>query len=524
MKKRLLALALSLSLALGLCAPALATAEMHFVDVPTSHWAFDPIERAYSEGVMMGTGGDAAQHNGKFSPSDTLTAAQFAVILTRAFYPDKVNAQTTLDPWYAPAVAVGKEVGLFTNVSVKWDDPASINKPINRYNMAAMVNNILLDKGVPSLSSGKIWETSLGIPDYEDDAAFAYRVNMATVVYYGIITGTDSKGTFSGDQFVSRAQAATIYCRLADVLANNGATVTPSNPTETTKPSEPSNTTNPNETTEPSETTKPSGSSGAVGTISDETVTLSLSTHKPTTDYWSSAPADVKAITDKDMFNSAVQTYKDHNLIATEGTITRGTNYNYNYACYAADANATNQRMIESALNVMGYGYDGYGRRSGLSNADSPNVGIIRYNRNATEGAKYDTEFAPIFAKFSSGMSDKEKVSIMIDAMVDRFSYGDDEFTWLNGKTVGECKSYANSFQAICSAAGIPCIYYGADEVNHAWNLVYIDSTWYYVDVSGDPDPTFKLESEMRGNGVYSVITEDADYIKVAKAIIEAAC
>ena len=171
----------------------------------------------------------------------------------------------------------------------------------------------------------------------------------------------------------------------------------------------------------------------------------------------------------------------------------------------------------------MGYGYDGFGRRSGLSNADSSAVGIIRYNRNASEGSKYDAEFAPIFAHFTTGMSDHDKVEVMIKAMCDRFSYGDGSFNWLNGKMIGECKSYANAFTAICSAADIPVIYFGADEVNHAWNLVYISGDWYYVDVSGDPSPTFVLESEMAGKGVYDVITEDPDYIRVAKAIIEAA-
>lgn len=514
-KKNLLCMLLAIVMVISVFVPLSAT-EGHFTDVTGDHWAFDSIERAYSEGVVKGTGGNADAHTGTFSPSDTLSAAQFVVILTRAFYPENVEAQIAAgnnDPWYAAAVAVGDEVGLFSNTTVKWTDAASIGQSINRYNMAAMVDNILRNKGIKTLSDGQIYETSLKIPDYETEDAFSFRMNMATVVYYSIITGTDSKGTFSGNEFVSRAQAATIYCRLADALKTNGVSVTPSTPTENpTTPTEPETPTTPD---------KPSGTSGAVGTISNETVTLSLSTHKCPTDYWSNAPADVRAITDQDMFNAAVQTMKDHEMIATKGTIARGNNLNYNYACFESDNNASNQRIIESALQVMGYGYAGYGRRSSLSNADATDVGVIRYNRNASEGAKYDAEFAPIFAKFGSSANDHDKVQIIIDAMCDRFSYGDGSFDWLNGKFVGECKSYANAFTAICSAADIPVIYFGADSVNHAWNLVNIDGDWYYVDVSSDPSPTFVLESEMAGKGVYDIITEDPDYIKVAKAIIE---
>ena len=95
MKKRILSLFLALVLLLSLSVSAFAAAPAaasHFTDVPTTHWAYANIERAYSDGVMAGTGGNAAKYTGVFSPSGTLTEAQFVTIMTRGFFPSELEA------------------------------------------------------------------------------------------------------------------------------------------------------------------------------------------------------------------------------------------------------------------------------------------------------------------------------------------------------------------------------------------------------------------------------------------------
>ena len=95
MKKRMISLILSLTLLLSLSVPTFAaapTTQPHFTDVPTSHWAYTQIERAYSDGVIAGTAGNAANYTGVFSPSGTLTEAQFVTIMTRAFFNDELEA------------------------------------------------------------------------------------------------------------------------------------------------------------------------------------------------------------------------------------------------------------------------------------------------------------------------------------------------------------------------------------------------------------------------------------------------
>ncbi len=59
----------------------------------------------------------------------------------------------------------------------------------------------------------------------------------------------------------------------------------------------------------------------------------------------------------------------------------------------------------------------------------------------------------------------------------------------------GVCESYAESFQTLCNAVGIPCTRISND--NHAWNAVKIGGKWYQCDVTfddpvgGDPDDAY---------------------------------
>lgn len=58
------------------------------------------------------------------------------------------------------------------------------------------------------------------------------------VVSADIITGVDSKGTFNGNGYMTRGQAAVVLCRMYDVFSGTGVT-TPTDPTEPTNPTTP---------------------------------------------------------------------------------------------------------------------------------------------------------------------------------------------------------------------------------------------------------------------------------------------
>lgn len=65
-----------------------------FSDVPKDFWGYTYIEQAAEKGWVKGMGG------GKFEPNGQVTYAQFATMLTQAFFKDEVDAYGVTNPWY----------------------------------------------------------------------------------------------------------------------------------------------------------------------------------------------------------------------------------------------------------------------------------------------------------------------------------------------------------------------------------------------------------------------------------------
>lgn len=99
--KKAVSFLLSLLLALSLAVPALAASS--YTDVPDDAWYNEAAAGLLERGVMNGTG------NGRFSPEDTFTRAQLAVVLYRMADSPAVNGAdsfTDTEPgtWYSDAV------------------------------------------------------------------------------------------------------------------------------------------------------------------------------------------------------------------------------------------------------------------------------------------------------------------------------------------------------------------------------------------------------------------------------------
>ena len=465
MKKRMISLILSLTLLLSLSAPALAAApaaKPHFTDVPTSHWAYTQIERAYSDGVIAGTAGNAANYTGVFSPSGTLTEAQFVTIMTRAFFNDELEAAKKAvgsnAKWYAAAQKVAEDMHLLTFVQGKMD------APITRYDMAAIMTNIMDAKefsGRPGLAETEA--TFDKIADFKS-IPNSYQISVASVFAMGLIAGTDSKGTFSGASYMNRAQAAVVYGRMKDAFLNYNGSSNPSTPTTPTKPSTPS--------------TPSGGESGVVGTVSSSPVTLSYATHKPTVDFWSKQSDTVKNATDKDAFNAAVNTMINSEIIAENSSGTR-TNPNFNYAVFAEGSTNSKMNTVTTALSST-YAYD---CKFSIEKVD----GCYVYNAYSFN----DKDVAAVSeatSKFTSSMSDKEKIKICVDLITKKFNYGEGQggFSWSGGGTTGICDDFAIATHTILGIAGIPTIKMSGDVSNgaHTWNQAYADGEWIIVDAT----------------------------------------
>jgi len=216
-----------MALCVGLMPPALASGTS-FNDVPANHWACAAVEAANAGGVMTGTG------NRQFSPDKELTVAEFATILTRAFYANEVAASTAAGEWYA------KYMDVFNKHELVGSDTRfyTADRQMDRVSMATIMRFVLLDKGIEDPSAAELDATMAKMVD-EDLNLFSDDFLKGILVCYnrGLLTGVDKKGTFDPHGTVTRSQTAAIYIRLRDYLKNSGTTI-PSAPVETPKPVE----------------------------------------------------------------------------------------------------------------------------------------------------------------------------------------------------------------------------------------------------------------------------------------------
>ena len=510
MKKRMISLILSLTLLLSLSVPTFAvapTTQPHFTDVPTSHWAYTQIERACSDGVIAGTAGNAANYTGVFSPSGTLTEAQFVTIMTRAFFNEELEAAKKAvgsnAKWYAAAQKVAEDQHLLTFVQGKMD------APITRYDMAAIMTNIMSAKEFPSRPDvTEIEETYNKIADFKS-IPNSYQVSVASVFAMGLIAGTDSKGTFSGASYMNRAQAAIVYGRMKDAFLNAGDGST------TTKP----DTTEPTPTPTPSTPTGGDGKSSIVGTTSSQPVTLSYATHKPVDDYWSNQSEAVKAATDKDAFNAAVNTLIHVEEISKNSSLWK-INPNFNYAVYAENSTTDEMKNTTAAFGSI----FAYGSRLCATKAN----GVYVCNAYSMS----DKEIAAVAEatnKFTAGMSDKEKIKICVDLITQKLSYDANGggFSWTRGGTAGVCDDFSIATRTILGVAGIPVFSLTGDVSNgpHAWNMAYADGEWVIVDATaaefGYPQCMSMSEHEKLYGYSHSLNT--GIYTQIKQALIETA-
>ena len=474
-----------------------------FTDVPKSHWAYTFVEQAAEKGWVTGVGG------GKFMPDGQVTYAQLVTMLGQAFFKSDVDSYTGVtNPWYAKFCNVANQNGLFngTNAQNHVLDERYVGVAVNRYEMAQMLYNVMKAKGLNVTADQNAAKASTA--DWNSIPS-KYRDAVAVCKAAGVINGTDGNGTFGGNGLMTRAQACVVLIQLDKYIANGGSSG--------------------NQGGQGNQPQDPNVNYGPVGTMSDFKVTLSLDTHKPIHDYWSQQSAEIRNLTDKDAFNAAVQTMKDAELILTKGEFgttrnDRGVNIYYNYAM--ADLTTDKAKVVgQAANNVRGYAYGNYGYGVGRDTR-----GFFKLNKD-TDADQLAEVFEPIFSKFSSNATDKQKVDICMQELVNRFDYktGTSGFTWLNGNTEGNCESYARAVSQILAAAGIPNMQVAGDTKfgPHAWVQAYIDGQWMVVDgtlaesngVGAKGVRSFAEYEQVAGA---SNLANNTDEIKVARALVEA--
>ena len=131
---------------------------------------------------------------------------------------------------------------------------------------------------------------------------------------------------------------------------------------------------------------------------------------------------------------------------------------------------------------------------------------VLSNEMTVSETEKYfsqiDKKISDILALVSDDMPDEKKALIIHDYLVYESAYDYDNYLagtlpqdsyrsgglLMNG--IGVCQAYAYAFTYLMDKVDIECYVTSSDEMNHAWNIVKIEGSYYHVDCTWD-DPVY---------------------------------
>lgn len=187
-----------------------------FSDVPSNHTFHDAIASCANQGITSGYA------DGTFKPGNTVTNAQFIVMLSRAFCSDNIGQNTGNNPWWYPNWKAMSDAGYVKNndhFSTLDAMTAYANKGITRYDMADLMVSIMLQKHALNVSSAESNAAEAKIADYNtipSDYTYAVRQVFAA----GLITGY-ADGKFNGNATMTRGAGAAVIYRMQNHMGEN---------------------------------------------------------------------------------------------------------------------------------------------------------------------------------------------------------------------------------------------------------------------------------------------------------------
>lgn len=215
--KRAISFLAAFVLCLGLMTPVSAE---EFSDVPAGYIFYDAILDCAGKGIVGG------YSDNTFRPAESVTRAQFCVMLVRAFYPgqEKNYAGLKAAGWYLPSAAVLDAKGVMFYGEKYWKDPSRMNVRITRMDMAQFIANVMSEKGYTVSDSAR----TAALSRFTDAASIDsyYRNAVGTVTALGIITGY-ADGSFKPHNVMTRGQGAVVLCRMAQCMSGGAGNAVP---------------------------------------------------------------------------------------------------------------------------------------------------------------------------------------------------------------------------------------------------------------------------------------------------------
>ena len=173
-----------------------------FTDVNAKDWFAPNVQKAYELGLVKGASETT------FNPSGDITVAETIALACRlhSIYNTGKAEFTQGNIWYQVYVDYAVANGIISN-----NQFTTYTKAASRAEFAA-----IMAKSLPADALGAINSVKLGdIPDVKGNEA-AYGADVYLLYNAGILTGSDSYGTFSPNSNIIRAEVAVIVSRMAD--------------------------------------------------------------------------------------------------------------------------------------------------------------------------------------------------------------------------------------------------------------------------------------------------------------------
>lgn len=456
-----------------------------FSDVPDD-WSRPYIVTCYELGLMSGQG------DGRFHPGGTVSLAEGLTVAARIhdLWRGGAGDLPAGEPWYAGAVTYGLEHGL-----VAEGEFPDYTAPATRAQLAG-----LLARALPAEDRAPINAVS-ALPDV--NAATPYAESIFALYNAGVLTGGDAYGTFTPNASITRAELAAILCRLVQPDTRVTLTLQEAPPKDAM-----AYTTDkllwlgnvpaagmvvvegeyyfPLELLDFYSRESPIQYSGY-----DEDQPYTLSTNR-----WAYADGDEVTLM------APVITAKAGQPIGMTQVSPRGVQLPSSVVKNAVRTLDGRYPMIRLSDLAQDFGY----------REDDTSV-IVGTDLVADLTVTWEADLAGQAAASLAKETTRDTLQAFHDYLVNTLTHMDgmdyayweknDPDRYARGEELGEkyhygtnfhlawgygvCQDYAELFQAMCVQSGIPCqLVSGAPD--HAWNRVYVDGEWRYMDVTWD-DP-----------------------------------
>ncbi|NLK87707.1 MAG: S-layer homology domain-containing protein [Clostridiaceae bacterium] len=189
-----------------------------FSDVKSGQWFYNDVMTLTGKGIITGVT-TPVNGVGKYDPQGTVTLGQFLAMSTRLVAEEYIKSVPNAEHWAVPNYRAAVESGLIQSSDFKGTKEA-LNAPISREDMAYILVNI-------AKANGEELEETYGIThNIKDFYKVESKKSDAVIKAYsnGLLVG-DDKRNFNPQQSLTRAEVATVFCRVMNYTKRPEVTV-----------------------------------------------------------------------------------------------------------------------------------------------------------------------------------------------------------------------------------------------------------------------------------------------------------